>query len=124
RSLFVVLVPRFQFPVVLVSSVYLLLTRHTGVGGGFAGGIVGGLAFLVRYMAGGRYELYTTAWVQPGALIGTGLTLATGTGLAGALIGDNILSGANGYLDLGIQGDTHLHDYLVFVLYIYRQTIG
>lgn len=124
RSLFFEVVSRFLFPVVMVISVYLLLTGHTAVGGGFAGGIVAGLAFIVRYMAGGRYELYTTAWVQPGALIGAGLTLATGTGLAGAFIGDNILAGAHGYLDLGILGEAHLTVSLFFDLGVYLLVIG
>lgn len=124
RSIIFEVISRFLFPVIMVISLYLLLTGHTDVGGGFAGGIVAGLAFIVRYLAGGRYELYSTAWVQPGALIGTGLAVATGTGLAGAFFGDAILAGAHGYVDFWILGEAHLTVSMLFDIGVYLLVIG
>lgn len=124
RSIIFEVVSRFLFPVIMVISLYLLLTGHTAVGGGFAGGIVAGLAFIVRYLAGGRYELYSTTWVQPGALIGTGLAVATGTGLAGALFGDAVLAGAHGYVDFWIFGEAHLTVSMFFDVGVYLLVIG
>ncbi|WP_017614079.1 Na+/H+ antiporter subunit A [Nocardiopsis salina] len=124
RSIIFEVVSRFLFPVIMVISMYLLLTGHTAIGGGFAGGIVAGLAFIVRYLAGGRHELYSTAWVQPGALIGAGLAVATGTGIAGAFFGGDILAGAHGYVDFWILGEAHLTVSLFFDIGVYLLVIG
>ncbi|GAA0989348.1 Na+/H+ antiporter subunit A [Nocardiopsis tropica] len=124
RSVIFEVVSRFLFPVIMVISVYLLLTGHTAVGGGFAGGIVAGLAFIVRYLAGGRFELYATAWVQPGALIGAGLALATGTALGGAIFGTDVLAGGDAYIDLWILGEAHVTVSMIFDIGVYLLVIG
>ncbi|MFV2195093.1 Na+/H+ antiporter subunit A [Nocardiopsis sp. LOL_012] len=124
RSLIFEVVSRFLFPVVMVISVYLLLTGHSAVGGGFAGGLLAGLALTVRYLAGGRFELYAAAWLQPGALIGTGLALSTGTALAGPFLGEEILSGAALDLHIPLMGHLHLTSGLVFDLGVYLLVIG
>ncbi|WP_026119433.1 Na+/H+ antiporter subunit A [Nocardiopsis ganjiahuensis] len=124
RSIMFEVVSRFLFPVIMILSVYLLLTGHTDVGGGFAGGIVAGLAFIVRYLAGGRFELYATAWVQPGALIGAGLALATGTALGGAVFGGDVLAGGDTYVSFGFLGEAHLTVSLIFDIGVYLLVIG
>ncbi|MBR8743659.1 Na+/H+ antiporter subunit A [Nocardiopsis sp. MG754419] len=124
RSLIFEVVSRFLFPVIMAISVYLLLTGHTDVGGGFAGGIVAGLAFIVRYLAGGRFELYATAWVQPGALIGAGLALATGTAIGGAIFGGDVLAGGDAYLNFWILGEAHITVSLFFDIGVYLLVIG
>ena len=63
-------------------SVYLLFVGHNAPGGGFAGGLLAGLALVARYLAGGRYELGEAAPVDAGRLLGTGLLLAAGTAAA------------------------------------------
>ncbi|NYH53169.1 multicomponent Na+:H+ antiporter subunit A [Nocardiopsis arvandica] len=124
RSVIFEVVSRFLFPVVMVISVYLLLTGHGSVGGGFAGGIVAGLAFTVRYLAGGRFELYASAWIQPGALIGAGLAVATGTALGGAVFGTNVLAGGHAYIDLWILGTAHVTVSMIFDIGVYLLVIG
>ncbi len=124
RSVIFEVVSRFLFPVVMVISVYLLLTGHGAVGGGFAGGIVAGLAFIVRYLAAGRYDLYAAAWIQPGALIGTGLAVATGTALGGAVFGTDVLGGGHAYIDLWILGEAHITVSLFFDIGVYLLVIG
>ncbi len=124
RSLIFEVVSRFLFPVIMAISLYLMLTGHTDVGGGFAGGIVAGLAFIVRYLAGGRFELYATAWVQPGALIGAGLALATGVAIGGAIFGGDVLAGNDWYVNLGILGSPHITVSLFFDIGVYLLVIG
>ena len=124
RSVIFEVISRFLFPVVMVISVYLLLTGHGAVGGGFAGGIVAGLAFIVRYLAGGRFDLYAAAWIQPGALIGTGLAVATGTALGGAVFGTDVLGGGHAYIDLWILGEAHITVSLFFDIGVYLLVIG
>ena len=84
RSVVLEVVTRILFHTILVFSVYLLFSGHNEPGGGFAGGLVAGLALVLRYLAGGRYELGEAAPVDPGLLLGTGLLFAGGTGVAGA----------------------------------------
>ncbi|MDE3722507.1 Na+/H+ antiporter subunit A [Nocardiopsis sp. N85] len=124
RSVIFEVVSRFLFPVVMIISVYLLLTGHGAVGGGFAAGIVAGLAFIVRYLAGGRFELYNTAWVQPGVLIGAGLAISTGIALGGAIFGSEVLAGGDVHLDLWILGEPHLTVSLFFDIGVYLLVIG
>ena len=66
RPSIVEVVARLTFHTVVLISVFLLFTGHSSVGGGFAGGIVAGLALVVRYLAGGRYELAAAAPVTRG----------------------------------------------------------
>ena len=56
RTLLLETAARVLFPIVLVFSVYLLIVGHYGPGGGFAGGLTAGLAFVLRYIAGGGIE--------------------------------------------------------------------
>ena len=66
RSVILEVVTRLLFHTILVFSLYLLFSGHNEPGGGFAGGLVAGLALVVRYLAGGRYELDEAAPVDAG----------------------------------------------------------
>src|SRR5699024_456946 len=57
RSIIFEVVTRLIFHAIIVVSLYLLLAGHNLPGGGFAGGLLAGIAFAIRYLAGGRYEL-------------------------------------------------------------------
>ena len=52
RSIVFEVVTRVLFPVMIVVSVYLLMAGHNAPGGGFAGGLVAGMALMIRYLAG------------------------------------------------------------------------
>ena len=124
RSVIFEVVARLLFPVSIVVSVFLLLTGHTQVGGGFAGGIVAGLGLMVRYLAGGRHELYLALRLPPGLLIGLGLALTTGTALAGAVFGSEILAGGAFDLHLPFLEPLHLTSALAFDTGVYVLVIG
>ena len=66
RSLILEVVVRLIFHTIVMLSIYLLFAGHNVPGGGFAGGLVAGLALSVRYLAGGRYELGEAAPVDAG----------------------------------------------------------
>ncbi len=57
RSIIFEVVTRLIFHSMIVFSIYLLLAGHNLPGGGFAGGLMAGLALTIRYLAGGRFEL-------------------------------------------------------------------
>jgi len=124
RSIMFEVIVRLIFHSILVVSIYLLFIGHDLPGGGFAAGIVAGLALIVRYLAGGRYELGEAAPVAAGLLIGIGLVIATGTGIAGALIGDAVLQGGKVYLDIPLLGPLTLYSSTAFDIGVYFVVVG
>ena len=54
------------FPLIMVLSAYFFFAGHNTPGGGFAGGLTAGLALVLRYLAGGRYELGETLPLDAG----------------------------------------------------------
>ncbi|GAA1949255.1 Na+/H+ antiporter subunit A [Microbacterium aquimaris] len=76
RSMMLEVVVRILFHTIIVVSLYLLFAGHNLPGGGFAGGLVAGMALVMRYVAGGRYELGAAAPADAGRLLGVGMTIA------------------------------------------------
>ncbi|MGS2643826.1 Na+/H+ antiporter subunit A [Streptosporangium sp. LJ11] len=124
RAVIFELVARLTFHTVMVVSVFLLFTGHGAVGGGFAGGMVAGLALVMRYLAGGRYELAAAAPVTAGVLIGLGLLLCTVTAFWGMLAGAGPLDMLPAGLRLPLVGDLHLSTVLLFDAGVYITVIG
>lgn len=87
RSIMLEVLVRFLFHPAMVTSVFLLFVGHNAPGGGFAGGLLAGLALVIRYLAGGRYELGEAAPIDPGKLLGGGILLAAGTAASSMFFG-------------------------------------
>ena len=79
RSILLEVIVRILFHTIIVVSIFLLFAGHNLPGGGFAGGLVAGMALVMRYIAGGRWELGAAAPTDAGRLLGAGLILAVGT---------------------------------------------
>ncbi|GAB3623091.1 Na+/H+ antiporter subunit A [Mariniluteicoccus endophyticus] len=124
RSVILEVVARLIFHVVMVWSVFLLLSGHNAPGGGFAAGLVAGLAIVVRYLAGGRDEMRAAAPVMPGVLLGTGLFLSAGNGLVSMLAGGDVLQTWHTYLHIPLVGKIHVVSSLVFDIGVYLVVIG
>ncbi|MCB0943560.1 MAG: DUF4040 domain-containing protein, partial [Mycobacterium sp.] len=86
RSLVLEVATRMIFPLIMVLSVYFFFTGHNTPGGGFAGGLTAGLALVLRYLAGGRYELGETLPLDAGKILGAGLALSAGTAVGSMLL--------------------------------------
>ncbi|MBM7807080.1 multicomponent Na+:H+ antiporter subunit A [Geodermatophilus bullaregiensis] len=124
RSVVLEVVTRLLFHTITVFSLYLLFSGHNEPGGGFAGGLVAGLALVLRYLAGGRYELGEAAPVAPGLLLGSGLLFAGGTGVAGLLLGAGVLQTAILETTLPVLGDVKLVTSLFFDCGVYLIVVG
>ncbi|NED95051.1 Na+/H+ antiporter subunit A [Phytoactinopolyspora alkaliphila] len=124
RSLVVEVVTRLLFHTILIFSIYLLFTGHNNPGGGFAGGLVAGLALTVRYVAGGRRELNAAAPVDAGLVLGIGLFIATGSGLIPLMFGGEVLQSVLIDLDLPLIGHVHFVTSLFFDVGVYLVVIG
>lgn len=91
RSILLEVLVRLLFHPAMVVSVYLLFVGHNAPGGGFAGGLLAGLALVARYLAGGRYELGEAAPIDAGWLLGGGILMAAGTAASSLLFGMQVL---------------------------------
>jgi multicomponent Na+:H+ antiporter subunit A len=124
RSILLEVVVRLIFHSVIVLSIYLLLAGHNAPGGGFAGGLVAGMALVARYLAGGRVELGAAAPVDAGKLLGTGLALAAGTALVPLFFGVDALTSTWFELHLGIFGELEFVTSTIFDVGVYLVVIG
>ena len=124
RSVIFEVVVRLLFHTMIVYSAFLLFSGHNQPGGGFAAGLVTGIALAVRYLAGGRYELGEAAPVQPGVLLGTGLFLSAGAGLAAFLVGGSVLESWILHFQLPIWGDVKFVTSLFFDVGVYLVVVG
>ncbi len=108
----------------IVYAVFLLFAGHNSPGGGFAGGLVAGIALTVRYLAGGRYELGEAAPVHPGLLLGLGLFLSAGVGLAALLVGGSVLQSVIVDWTVPLIGHVKLVTSLFFDIGVFLVVVG
>lgn len=76
RSILLEIIIRVLFHSIMIVSLYLLFAGHNLPGGGFAGGLVAGMGLVMRYIAGGRWELGAAAPTDAGRLLGAGMAIA------------------------------------------------
>jgi multicomponent Na+:H+ antiporter subunit A len=124
RSLVLEVATRMIFPLIMVLSVYFFFTGHNTPGGGFAGGLTAGLALVLRYLAGGRYELGETLPLDAGKILGAGLALSAGTAVGSMLLGAPALSSAVIELHLPLLGTVKIVTALFFDLGVYLIVVG
>ena len=124
RSLVLEVATRMIFPLIMVLSVYFFFAGHNTPGGGFAGGLTAGLALVLRYLAGGRYELGETLPLDAGKILGAGLALSAGTAVGSMLLGAPALSSAVITLHLPLLGSVKFVTALFFDLGVYLMVGG
>jgi multicomponent Na+:H+ antiporter subunit A len=124
RSMLFEVVARLIFHTIVLFSVWLLFAGHNAPGGGFAGGLMAGLALMVRYLAGGRYELDEAAPVDAGKVLGAGLLVATISVLAPLAFGGQVLQSAVVDLHLPVIGDVHVVTSVFFDVGVYLVVVG
>lgn len=124
RSILLEVVVRLLFHTVIVLSVYILFAGHNLPGGGFAGGLVAGLALAGRYLAGGRYELGAAAPLDAGKLLGVGLVLAAGTAIAPLFFGAHALTSTWFEATIPVLGHLEFTTSTVFDIGVYLVVIG
>jgi multicomponent Na+:H+ antiporter subunit A len=124
RSVIFEVVTRLLFHTMIVYSFYVLVSGHNAPGGGFGAGLVTGIALVMRYLAGGRYELGEAAPVQPGLLLGGGLFLSVGVGLVGLVSGGSVLQSVILTVPLPVLGEVHLVTSLFFDVGVYLVVVG
>ena len=124
RSLVLEVATRLIFPLIMVLSAYFFFAGHNTPGGGFAGGLTAGLALVLRYLAGGRYELGETLPLDAGKILGAGLVFSAGTAVASLLVGAPALSSALIEIDVPVLGTVKFVTALFFDLGVYLIVVG
>lgn len=124
RSVIFEVVTRLIFHVIILYSIFLLFAGHNSPGGGFIGGLVAGLALVVRYLAGGRHELAVAAPIDAGVLVGSGLVLAVGTGFGSILAGGGMLESFIFEGAVPVLGNVKLVTSVFFDIGVYLVVVG
>lgn len=124
RSVIFEIGSRLVFYTMILLSLYLLFAGHNQPGGGFAGGLMAGTALIVRYLAGGRYELGEALPFHAGHILGFGLALAAFAGLLPLAFGGTILQTTVFDFTLPLWGHVHLASALLFDCGVYVLVIG
>jgi multicomponent Na+:H+ antiporter subunit A len=124
RSIIFEVITRLLFHSVIIFSVYLLLTGHNTPGGGFAGGLMAGLALTIRYLAGGRIELAEASPVSAGALLGTGLGIAALTALVPVFLGGQVFQSAIIEATVPVFGHIKFVTATIFDIGVYLVVVG
>ncbi|SIL36774.1 Putative cation antiporter NADH dehydrogenase subunit [Mycobacteroides abscessus subsp. abscessus] len=124
RSLVLEVATRLIFPLVMVLSFYFFFAGHNVPGGGFAGGLTAGLALVLRYLAGGRYELGETLPFDAGKILGLGLAFSGGAALSSMLLGAPVLSSATIQFDMLGFGHVKIVTAIFFDLGVYLVVVG
>lgn len=124
RSIIFEVVTRLIFHSMIVFSLYLLFAGHNRPGGGFAAGLVLGIALLVRYLAGGRYELAEALPFDAGRVLGVGLLIAVGSTFIGMFTGGTFLQSEIYDLTLPIFGHVKLVTSLFFDIGVFLVVVG
>lgn len=124
RSILLEVIVRILFHTIIVVSIFLLFAGHNLPGGGFAGGLVAGMALVMRYIAGGRWELGAAAPTDAGRLLGAGLILAVGTAIIPLFFGLSPLTSS--FWEWEIPGIGHMEfvTSTIFDVGVYLVVIG
>jgi multicomponent Na+:H+ antiporter subunit B len=109
---------------VLVFSLYLLLVGHYGPGGGFAAGLVAGLAFVLRHIAMGGADVRATVPVRPPVIVGSGLSIAVLAAFAPVAFGAPVLASAKMAADLPLLGAISVQTSLFLDIGVYVLIVG
>lgn len=124
RSIMLEVIVRILFHTIIVVSIYVLFAGHNLPGGGFAGGLVAGMALVMRYVAGGRYELGAAAPTDAGRLLGAGMTLAVGCAIVPLLFGQAPLTSTFWEADIPVLGHVEFVTSTIFDIGVYLVVIG
>ena len=114
---------RALMPLLLLFAVFLLLRGHNQPGGGFVGGLVVALSFVLYSIAFGVDASRRALLVSPSTLLGVGPLVALTSGLPGVLRGQPFLTAQ--WVELSVGGTVvAVGTPLVFDVGVFLAVIG
>lgn len=113
------LVDRWLTKVAILVALYVTFRGHNAPGGGFAGGLILGSAFVLQYLTGREPMLRGRPIRHPEALLGAGLLLALVTTAAPLLVGGAPLESHIWPLDVPLIGEVKVVSSMFFDLGVF-----
>lgn len=111
----------YLLPLLLLFSIFILLRGHYLPGGGFVGGLMAAIAFLIHSFAFGLKETQRIIKINPGYLMPIGLVFAVGAAIAPFIFGAPILKGLwfdEPFRFIGMVGSALFFDIGVYLVVI------
>lgn len=124
RSILLEVIVRILFHSIIIVSLYVLFAGHNLPGGGFAGGLIAGMALVMRYVAGGRYELGAAAPTDAGRLLGVGMSVAVACAIVPLFFGAPPLTSFFFEATLPVLGHVEFVTSTLFDIGVYLVVIG
>ncbi|SSX47369.1 unnamed protein product [Ciceribacter sp. T2.26MG-112.2] len=115
---------QWLFPVVITLAIYIFIRGHDLPGGGFSAGLTMSIAFLLQYLAGGTRWAEERIRILPLRWMGTGILLASATGIGAWLLGYPFLTSHSRYLELPLIGQVPLATAMIFDLGVFLLVVG
>ncbi|MDO5657614.1 MAG: Na+/H+ antiporter subunit B [Paracoccus sp. (in: a-proteobacteria)] len=116
---------RYLVGLLIVFSIYMLMRGHNEPGGGFVGGLIGAVGFVLYALSSGTEAARKALRFQPESIAIVGLLCALVAGLIPALFGDVFFTGQWWYTGPG--GDDKgfvLSTVLLFDIGVYLAVFG
>jgi multicomponent Na+:H+ antiporter subunit A len=108
----------------LVLSLFLLFAGHNAPGGGFVGGLVASVAFVLVFAAYGGEAMRRSARFSPATYLGTGLVVAGVTAAVPLVLGEPLLTSAKATLEIPVLGKLAVTSALPFDVGVYLVVVG
>ncbi|MBM7066821.1 Na+/H+ antiporter subunit B [Actibacterium sp. 188UL27-1] len=93
NSIILIAGARLLVVLMLVFSLFMLIRGHNEPGGGFIGGLLAAIGFVVYAIACGTRDARRALRFRPSSIAGTGLGLALLAGVMAAIWGDTLFTG-------------------------------
>lgn len=123
-SLILATVSRLVLPILVLFSLHLMLRGHNEPGGGFIAGLMTAAALVLQYIAHNSQYVRANLRLNYRVLLGAGLALAGGTGVAAFFYGSAFLEHRFGHFHLPLLGDVELATALAFDVGVYLVVVG
>ena len=111
-------------PLALLVSAYIFLRGHNMPGGGFIAGLITSVAIIQQYIAHGVVWIKTRIKLDYQIMIGSGIGIATLSGLGSWVFGHTFLSSWFDYFYLPVIGKFELASAMVFDLGVFLTVVG
>ncbi len=112
---------RYLFPIIALFSIFLLLRGHDEPGGGFIGGLLAALCFILYAIAEDVAAARRMLRIEEHQLIGIGLLLALAAGFIGVILGEPFL---HSYWWESPDGSIKIGTPLLFDVGVYLLVVG
>jgi multicomponent K+:H+ antiporter subunit A len=117
-------VSQLLLPLALLVSVYIFLRGHNMPGGGFIAGLITSVAIIQQYVAHGVEFIKNRLHLNYQWLIGSGLLIATATGIGSWFFGKPFLTSWFDHFHLPLVGEFELASAMLFDLGVYLTVVG